>query len=180
MATSGGSPRLHTLHDGGRILVRPVVPADREQLARGYAALSPSSRRGRFGAAPDRLPADWLDRLVDLDDDDRYAVGAMAVDEPGRPGLGIARYARRHDDPTVAEAAVVVLDSQQGRGIGSVLLEHLVAAARAHGVAALTGTVLWENAGLLDAARSVGATITPAEPGVATVVLQLDRTRLPG
>lgn len=180
MDSPGGSPRLHTLRDGGRILVRPVVPADREQLARGYAALSPSSRRGRFGAAPDHLPADWLDRLVDLDDDDRYAVGASAVDEPGGPGLGIARYARRHDDPTVAEAAVVVLDAQQGRGIGSILLEHLVATARAHGIATLTGTVLWENAGLLDAVRSVGATVTPAEPGVATVVLQLDRTRLPG
>ena len=132
------------------------------------------------GAAPDRLPADWLDRLVDLDDDGRYAVGALAVDEPGQPGLGIARYARRHDDPTVAEAAVVVLDAHQGRGIGSVLLENLVATARAHDIATLTGTVLWENAGLLDAVRSVGAIVTPAEPGVATVVLVLDRTRSSG
>jgi GNAT superfamily N-acetyltransferase len=176
MAAPSASPTIHTLRDGGRILVRPVVPADREQLAQGYAELSPSSRRGRFGAAPDRLSADWLDRLVDLDDDDRCAVAAVAIDEPGRPGLGVARYARRHDDPTIAEAAVVVLDAQQGRGIASVLLEHLVAAARAHGIVMLTGTVLWENTGLLDAVRSVGATVTPAEPGVATVALQLDRT----
>jgi GNAT superfamily N-acetyltransferase len=176
MAVSIGSPTIHTLRDGGRILVRPVVSGDRNQLAGGYAALSPSSRRGRFGAAPDRLSADWLDRLVDLDYDDRYAVAAVAVDEPGRPGLGVARYARRHDDPTVAEAAVVVLDAEQGRGIGRTLLEHLVAAATAHGVRTLTGTVRWDNVRLLGAARSVGATVTPAEPGVATVVLELART----
>jgi GNAT superfamily N-acetyltransferase len=170
-----GTTRIHTLRDGRRILVRPVVPADRERLVQGYAALSATSRRARFGVAPDHLSASRLDQLVDLDYDDRFALAAVAVDEPGEPGLGVARYLRRHDDPTVAEAAVVVLDEQQGRGIATILLESLAEVARAHGIATLTGTVMWDNTPLLDAARAAGATITPAEPGVATVQLRLPK-----
>lgn len=173
MLGSAGSPRLHTLRDGHRILVRPVVASDRAELAEGYETLSPIARRARFGAAPDHLSASRLDQLVDLDYDDRFALAAVAVDDPGRPGLGVARYVRRHDDPTVAEAAVVVRDEQQGRGIATVLLESLVDVALAHGITTLTGTVMWDNTVLLDAVRAAGATVTPAEPGVATVELRI-------
>jgi GNAT superfamily N-acetyltransferase len=165
--------QVHTLSDGRPILVRPVVPADREQLADGYAALSPMARRARFGAAPDRLSPGQLDQLVDLDYDDRFAIAAVALDEPGEPGLGVARYVRRHDDPTVAEVAVIVLDEHQQRGIATILLWVLADAARAHGIDTFTGTVAWDNTRLLDAIRSAGATVTPAEPGVATVQFRL-------
>ena len=173
MSAPAASTWVHTLRDGQRILVRPVVPADRAQLAQGYETLSPTSRRARFGAAPDHLSTSRLDHLVDLDYDDRYALAAVAVDEPGEPGFGVARYVRHRDDPTVAETAVVVLDEQQGRGIATILLGHLVDTALEHGIETLTGTVMWNNTRLLDAVRAAGATITPAEPGVATVQLHL-------
>ncbi|MGD9700967.1 MAG: N-acetyltransferase family protein [Acidimicrobiia bacterium] len=165
--------RIHVLRDGHRILVRPLLPVDRAQMAERYAELSPSSRRSRFGTAPDELSPHQLDQLVDLDYDDRFALGAVAVDEPGEPGVGVARYARDSDDPTAAEAAVIVIDAYQHRGIGSLLLWDLIAVARAHGITTFTATVMWESAELLDAVRCAGATVEPAEPGVAAVRFQL-------
>ena len=60
----------------------------------------------------------------------------------GRP----VRPARRTDRrPADAEVAFVVGDAQQGRGIGSVLLEHLAAAARERGIKRFVAEVLAEN-----------------------------------
>lgn len=160
---------VHVLADGRRILLRAVQPSDRAQLAAGYAQLSAISRRLRFGSAPDHLSPNQLDLLVNLDYDDRFALAAFVLDEPGAPGVGVARYARHRDDPTVAEAAVVVLDAYQHHGIGSILLWDLAAVARTHGIATFEATVMWESAGLLEALRARGATVEPAEPGVAAV-----------
>ena len=161
------------LDNGRQILVRPLLPSDREELAVRYTELSPAARRSRFGSAPDQLSPRQLDQLVDLDFDDRFALAAVAVDEDGEPGVGVARYARHNDDPTVAEVAVVVLDEYQHRGIGSILLWDLVAVARSHGITTFTATVMWARKELLDAIRSAGATVEPAEPGIAAVRFEL-------
>lgn len=166
-------PRVHTLADGHRIVVRAVVEDDREQLTEGYNALSLRSRRARFGSAAGELSTNQLDQLLDLDYDDRLALAAIAVDRPGAPGVGVARYVRSHDNPAEAEVAIVVRDDDQDRGIGSILLDDLAAAARDRGITTFTASVMWDNARLLDAARSAGALVAPAEPGVATVRFQL-------
>ncbi len=165
--------KMHVLRNGQRILVRPLLATDREQLEAGYSKVSPASRRSRFGAAPDRLSPHQLDQLMDLDYDDRFALAAFALDEPGEPGVGVARYARSRDEPSAAEAAVLVLDDYQNRGIGSLLLWDLVAVAREHRITTFTATVMWESVPLLGAIRAAGATVEPAEPGVASVRFRL-------
>ncbi|MGZ4805851.1 MAG: N-acetyltransferase family protein [Ilumatobacteraceae bacterium] len=167
---------MRKLSDGGRILIRPLVPSDRDELAVRYEALSPATRRSRFGSAPDQLSASRLDELLDLDYHDRFALAALAVDEPFEPGVGVARYARSRDNPTDAEAAVIVVDAYQHRGIGSILLLDLVEVARAHGITRFLGTVMWENAELLDALLSWGAIVEPTEPGIASVRIELAET----
>ena len=167
---------LRMLPDGERILIRPLERNDREQLAMRYQALSPAARRSRFGSAPDHLSASRLDELLDLDYDNRFALAALAIDEPFEPGVGVARYARCRHNPTDAEAAVIVVEAYQHRGIGSILLLDLVEVARAHGITRFLGTVMWENAELLDALRSWGATVEPTEPGVAAVRIELGET----
>lgn len=165
--------KVHVLRDGHRILVRPLLASDRDQLEAGYAKVSPASRRSRFGSAPDRLTPRQLDRLVDLDYNDRFALAAFALDEPGEPGIGVARYARSKDGPTVAEAAVLVLDEYQNRGIGSILLWDLIAVAKERRIHTFTATVMWDSVSLLGAIQAAGATVEPAEPGVAAVRFHL-------
>lgn len=169
-------PVVHVLADGSRVLVRPLVPDDRAELTAQYELLSPVSRRLRFVSAPEHLSERMLDHLLDVDFDARCAIVAVLIDEPGSPGVGVARYARRADDRTTAEAAVTVLDAHQGRGIGTVLLTDLVRTALTQGIATFVADVMWDNADLLRGLRAVGAVVTPGEPGSAEVRVDLPAT----
>ena len=164
---------LHTLRDGGRLLVRRIRTDDREELAARYEELSSESRRLRFFNAPEHLSGRLLDYLVDVDGVNRFALGARMMDEPSQPGVGVARFARDHDDPTTAEAAVTVLDAYCNRGIGTILLTSLVDEARTHGITTFVASVKWENEVLLDSLRAYGAVVVPDEPGVAAVSVKL-------
>lgn len=170
----GDTPEtVHTLRDGGRLLVRRLRASDREELAAQYEDLSLESRRLRFFNAPEHLSGRLLDYLVDVDGLNRFALGARMIDEPGQPGVGVARFARDHDDSSTAEAAVTVLDSYCNRGIGTILLTSLVDEARRTGITTFTASVKWENHALLDALRAYGAVVVPDEPGVAAVSVEL-------
>lgn len=162
-----------TLADGGRFLVRPLLPSDRDELAQRYLELSPDARRLRFFNAPDHLSERLLDYLMDVDGEDRCAVVAFALDDDTTPGVGLARYVRSREEPDCAEAAVTVLDRYQNRGIATMLLHRLVELARSNGISTFTASVMWENRHLLDGLRSFGAVVTPGEPGVASVRIAL-------
>jgi GNAT superfamily N-acetyltransferase len=162
-----------TLADGGRILVRPLVPADRDELAQRYLELSPKARRLRFFNAPGHLSPRLLDYLMAVDGVERCALVAVAIDEDGAPGVGLARYSRSPDERDCAEAAVTVLDAHQNRGIATVLLHRLADEARQHGISTFTASVMWENRALLDGLRAFGAVVAPNEPGVASVRMAL-------
>ena len=165
--------QVHTLRDGGRILVRALRPSDREELAAGYEGLSLASRRLRFFNPPEHLSGQLLDYLVELDGCNHFALAAQAIDEPGQPGVAVARFSRDRHDPSTAEAAVTVMESFCNRGIGTILLISLVDEALAHGITNFTASVLWENQVLLDGLRAYGAVVAPAEPGVAAVTVAL-------
>lgn len=165
--------QVHTLRDGGRILVRALRPSDREELAAGYEGLSAAARRLRFFSPPEHLSGQLLDYLVDVDGCNHFALGAQAMDEPGQPGVAVARFARDRHDPTTAEAAVTVRETHCNRGIGTIMLVSLVDEALAHGITNFTASVMWENQVLLDGLRAYGAVVTPAEPGVAAVTVAL-------
>ena len=166
-------PRLHRLADGARVQVRPLVPADRAELAARYDELSKRSQRLRFVSAPAHLNERLLDYLMDVDYVDRHALVATLIDEPDTPSVGIARYSRSRTDPTAADAAVTVLDGYQQRGIATLLLTSLVEDAIANGIDEFTADVLWENRDLLDGLRAVGARVVPGEPGLASVHVDL-------
>ena len=147
-----------TLRDGGHIRVRPIVPGDKARLAAGMRHLSPESRYRRFFSAVDELSSKALAYLTELDYDDHFAWGAIDLDDPLRPGVGVARYVRLTGDPTAAEVAVAVTDDHQRRGIGTLLLELVAISAREHGIERLVATVLSDNEPARALLRTLGAT----------------------
>ena len=164
------------LRDGTPVLVRPLLYSDRQELALRYRQLSPESRRLRFFIPPSELRSRELDYLANLDYDKHFAWAAFANDEPGRPGIGVARYVREDADPQRAEAAVTVLDTYQGKGLGTLLLVLLAETASAKGVLTFVLHVLWENVGVVDPLRELGARIEAEEPGVARIEIDLPAT----
>ncbi len=140
------SPDAAVLADGRAVLLRAVTPASKPLIAAALLRLSPESSRRRFFTPRFRLSDAELDRLTDLDGNDRYAIGAIAVRADGAlEGVGVARYTREADEPRAAEAAVVVIDEYQGLGLGKLLLRRLAAAALRRGIDRLRGIVLRDN-----------------------------------
>ncbi len=153
--------------------MRLLLRSDSNELRDAYEELSETSRRLRFFVPPKHLSESHLEYLTSLDYERRFAVVAFERDDPSEEGLGVARWIRSQEDATKAEAAVVVRDHYQRRGLGNALLGTLVDEARKLGITTFTADVLWDNRVLLDKLVSLGATLKPTEPGVVSIELRL-------
>jgi RimJ/RimL family protein N-acetyltransferase len=145
------------LLDGTAVLIRPILPEDGGRLRDGFARLSEMSRYRRFMTALDELTEEQVRYLTEIDYENHMAWVALDPTKPDRPGLGVARYVRLPDEPTVAEAAVTVVDSHQGRGLGSILLGVLGLSAVKNGIRTFRGYVLEENQPALALLDGLGA-----------------------
>lgn len=138
--------------DGGIVTIRPVRPDDRDALARLYDEASPESLRLRFFAVPSSASlAAEVDRLC-APESDRH-VAMLAVE--GDTLIGVTSCGCPDRTGRRAEFAVFVADAHRGRGIGTLLLEHLAARARRHGIEELIGEVLPGNAAMLRVAHDL-------------------------
>lgn len=154
-----------TLRDGTEVVLRLVQPHDKELLRRGFERLSAESRYRRFFAAKTELSDDELRYLTELDHVRHLAIGASTAD--GGEGLGVARYIALDGHPGMAEAAVAVVDGVQGKGLGSLLFQRLVAAARERGVEAFRCEVLGSNRGMAELVRTLAPSLSvECEQGV--------------
>jgi RimJ/RimL family protein N-acetyltransferase len=135
-----------SLDDGTPVHLRLIGPEDKALLLDGFARLSPASRYRRFFAAKRELSAQELRYFTEFDGQNHLAIGAVRLRTDGsEEGLGVARFVRLPGEPKVAEAAVVVVDDYQNRGLGHLLLLRLVAAARERGVERFRATTLADN-----------------------------------
>ena len=125
------------LRDGGTAHLRPIHPSDADAVQAFHAGQSQKSIYMRFFAFKARLSSKELKRFTEVDYQDRVAL----VITIGGEIMGIGRYDRL-DDPAEAEVAFNIADAHQGRGIGSILLEHLAAAARENGIRRFSAEVL--------------------------------------
>ena len=138
------------LRDGTVIVLRLVVPEDKQLLETGFKRWSAESRYARFLAMKTTLTADELRYLTEVDQQDHFALGAVQEDEATgeRIGMGIARFIRLTDRHATAEAAIAVADEAQGRGLGKLLFLRLCAAAEERGFERFHCEVLGSNTGM--------------------------------
>ena len=129
------------LTDGTRVLIREIRASDKDLLAAGHARLSERSQLRRFLGSKPKLTSSDLRYLTEVDGVNHFAVVALAAGEI----VGVARWVRLVDDPAEAEAAVVVGDALQGRGLGKLLARELADAARSRGVRRIRASILSDN-----------------------------------
>jgi RimJ/RimL family protein N-acetyltransferase len=146
------------LRDGEQILIRPIRPEDRADLAAGMERLSPESRYRRFFTPTSGLSAAELSYLTDVDHHDHEALVALEP-ETGR-GVGVARFVRSAEDPERAEVAVAVADSWHNRGVATALLDHLTERAREEGVRRFSAEILADNRPMLELIEGLGDVTT--------------------
>jgi len=159
------------LRDGSVAHVRPIMPSDADGLRRFHAGQSAESIYLRF-FAPLKMPSDKdVARFTEVDYDWRVALVATVRGEI----IGIARYDRL--DATTAEVAFHISDAHQGKGVGSVLLEHLAAIGQERGVAKFVADVLPQNRKMIQVFTDAGYEVSyHFEDGVIAVALQIEPT----
>jgi acetyl coenzyme A synthetase (ADP forming)-like protein len=159
------------LADGGTVHLRPVRKDDEAALLALYESLSDESVYFRFFSPVSRPTAAHLDRFTDLDDHDHVALVAQLGDEL----LAVARYDRV--GPDEAEVAFTVRDTERGRGLATLLLEHLAVVARANGIRVFSADTLPANSRMLGVFRSAGwATEHAFESGAVHVRFSIEPT----
>ena len=159
------------LRDGSVAHVRPIVPADADGLRRFHAGQSAESIYLRF-FAPLKMPSDKdVARFTQVDYDWRVALVATVRGEI----IGIARYDRL--DATAAEVAFHISDAHQGKGVGSVLLEHLAAIGQERGVAKFVADVLPQNRKMIQVFNDAGYEVNHHfDNGVIAVAFEIEPT----
>ena len=163
-----------TLLDGTRVVMRPIEPVDKSAIAEGFEHLSEESRYRRCMGGVKRLTQPLLVALTEIDHVDHEAWVAFAPNEPGSPGIAVARYVRLPGEPEIAEPAVTVIDQYQGRGLGTTMMDVLTRDAVAHGITRFRAYVLVDNQPIIKILRRLGATMRVEEPGVLRADIDLD------
>jgi RimJ/RimL family protein N-acetyltransferase len=138
-----GTDQIVVLRDGTRALIRPIEPGDRERLNEGFRTASPDSIFRRFLTPHPRLSSSQLDYLTAIDHVRHEAL--IAVDPGTGQSFGTARYIRSDQDPRTAEFAIGIGDRWMRIGLGTALLEALIARAREAGIVRFTGVMQPDN-----------------------------------
>ncbi|HVX19536.1 MAG TPA: GNAT family N-acetyltransferase [Acidimicrobiales bacterium] len=160
------------LADGTAVRLRPITPADASELVRFHEGLSPESQRFRFLAMHPHLTPAEIELFTHVDGHDRLALVATS----GGELVGVAR-CDRVGDAADAEVAVTVADRFQGRGVGTLLLEHLADRARHAGIKRFVAVVAPDNSKMLRVFHDAGFdSETRLDEGIVDVRLPLATT----
>jgi RimJ/RimL family protein N-acetyltransferase len=108
-----------------------------------------------------------------VDGQDHYAIVAVPLDDLDSI-VAVARFVRLREDPATAEAAIIVSDDLQGRGLGKRLAHELADAARDRGIRRFTASMLTDNKAALALMRTLSDRLdSHYEEGYREVVSEL-------
>src|SRR5262245_9699652 len=160
------APTYALLTDGSTVEIRRAHPGDAEDVRAMHAAMSPDNLYLRFFSLSPLNAEREAKRVCRQPGPDHAALLAWL----GSRLVGVASY-EGTSKPGVAEVAFAVPDDMHGRGIATLLLEHLVSIARQHGVHAFTGETLAENTAMLTVFADAGL---PVRRRMSDGVVQLE------
>src|SRR3954451_24859076 len=142
------------LRDGDYIEIRALRREDEADMLAAIEKTSAQSLQRRFFVMKRHFSDKERTFFLDVDFKNHVAIVAL-TDEAGRKVIvGGGRYIVF--EPGRAEMAFVVIDAWQGRGVGSILMRHLIKIASDAGLKELTAEVLPENAPMIKVFRKFG------------------------
>lgn len=139
-----GEAREEELPGDIKVLVRPARISDEEALSDLFYRLSDESTYKRFMHHTREQAHDEMVELADLDYEHNMALLVTRMENDCERIIGMARY---DVDPAtrMADVAFVVLDEQQNRGIGTLLMRRMVEIGKARGLAGFSSDVQAHN-----------------------------------
>lgn len=152
----------------GQLSLRPIRPEDAPAHAAFFRALTPEDVHFRmFGSARELSPAQ-LARFTQID----YAreMAFILTRSAGGEGetLGVARVVADPDN-IAGEFAIVVRSDLKGQGLGTVLMEALIAYCEGRGLREIAGVALADNVRMHALARRLGFALAPGGDGAVAM-----------
>ena len=166
----------YTSKQGEEFLFRPIRPEDEPKLVDFHETISEHSVYLRYFRAfklDQRVAHERLTRICFVDYD-RDIVLVVEKDDV-IVGVGRLTKARTRNE---AEFAMLITDAYQRHGLGTEILNRLLAIGREEGVAVVTAYILDQNTGMKRICEKLGFTFVRDEPGVlkAAMILADDET----
>jgi RimJ/RimL family protein N-acetyltransferase len=158
------------LRDGRHARIRPILPADVDDLADAIKHADSETLFHRFFTAAPHLSEKQIHYLAEVDYRSRLAL--VAADDEGR-GVAVARY-ECHTDCNVAEVAVVVAPEWRTGGLATEMLRRLEDPARGNGFVGLDAVYLPENRAIARVFEHLGYSDQRIEDGLARVSKTLE------
>ena len=166
MSTQAGDSAYALLADGTTIEIRQARPDDFDAVRDMHEKMSPDNLYLRFFSVSSVAARHEARRICREPAPDHAAL--LAVLDGGVVGYGV--YERLGAGSPSAEVAMAVADDMHNRGVGTLLLEHLISLARGRGFRAFVAETLTENALMLQVFADAGL---PAQRALADGVYQV-------
>ncbi|MGB4859799.1 MAG: GNAT family N-acetyltransferase [Dokdonella sp.] len=160
------------LHDGQSVLIREIRKQDTELERRFIERLSPTSRRFRFLGTLISPSDDLLRQLVAVDPTRDVALIALIGEGAEQTEVGVARLSAEGDE--TCEFAVTVSDDWQHKGLGTLLMQHLINSAVERGIKSMHSFDAADNEHMREFAAHLGFKRTPDPDDATLVVHSLD------
>ncbi len=137
-----------TTRGGLKILLRPVKISDEPLLKEFFYDLSDESLYRRFMSMRKDIPHDRLQNFVVIDYTKEMVILAILKEGERETVIGMGQYTP--DEKTLqVEAAIVVKDEFQRRGVGREIVQYLVFLGKRRGLSGVSASVLMENKPML-------------------------------
>jgi len=160
------------LRDGRTLEVRALKPSDETEMMAAVGRIGAQSLYRRFMGAKRGFSDKERAFFLNVDFVNHVALAAVLHVDERAVIVGGGRYIVIA--PGVAEVAFGIDDAHQGRGLGALLMKHLIAIARDGGLRQLVAEVLPGNAAMLSVFKKAGLQMTTKhESGVVHVTLHL-------
>lgn len=164
-----GDHWIEKLTDGSHVLIRPIRASDRERETDLIRHMSPEAKRARFLGEFREPGKALIDQLMNVDGDGSAAFVALVHNDGTLREIGVSRYGAC-TDPGTCECAVTVDEAWQRRGLGTILMGHLLDSARRHGFRRMVSLDAASNDGMHHFAHRLGF-VRVTDPVDATQVI---------
>lgn len=162
-----------TLRDRSHVVIRPITKHDKAAERTFIEELSPDARRMRF-LGEVRHPSERLiEQFTEIDYVHEVAFVAVTAEDSREKIVGVSRYSTDQYGLN-CECAVTVSDEWQQKGLGTLLMKHLIEVARAKGVRRMTSIDSAENVQMQDLAKFLGFATRVDPDNVRQVLHELE------
>ncbi len=141
-------------------LIRPVRVSDRDDFVKAFDKLSKESLKNRFLFVKKGLTEKEVDKFTNVDFETQVAFVLIKVKDGVLLPVGTTRFYLDEENPARAEFAITVLDEFQRQGMGSILFDYLLKAAKERNLSNLYGIASSENTAILNLLKKKGEVTT--------------------